>query len=100
MIFSLLAEEGVLDNELLVHAVAQVSDVPYVNLSRRLNSEQAAQWRSTYPSRTFVRFSDSHSLDTLSRANCTKMYLEAPTFDEIRLALAGKEERRISWPWG
>lgn len=69
-------------------------------LSRRLNSEQAAQWRSAYPSRTFVRFSDSHSLDTLSRANCTKMYLEAPTFDEIRLALAGKEERRISWPWG
>lgn len=31
--FSLLTEEGVIDNELLTHAVAQVSGVPYVNLS-------------------------------------------------------------------
>ena len=32
-LFSLLTEEGVIDNELLTHAVAQVSGVPYVNLS-------------------------------------------------------------------
>ena len=31
--FSLLTEEGVIDNELLTHAVAQISGVPYVNLS-------------------------------------------------------------------
>ena len=30
-LFSLLSEEGLLDNELLVHGVAQVSGVPYVN---------------------------------------------------------------------
>lgn len=32
-LFSLLTEEGVIDNELLTHAVAQISGVPYVNLS-------------------------------------------------------------------
>ena len=32
-LFSLLTEEGVIDNELLTHTVAQVSGVPYVNLS-------------------------------------------------------------------
>lgn len=32
-LFSLLAEEGILDTELLTHAVAQVSGVPYVNLN-------------------------------------------------------------------
>ena len=32
-LFSLLSDEGTLDPELLVHAVAQVSGVPYVNLS-------------------------------------------------------------------
>lgn len=69
-------------------------------LSRRLNSEQAQKWRDEYPDRTFIRSSDSHTLDTLSRANCTKMLLEAPTFEEIRLALAGQDGRRISWPWG
>lgn len=69
-------------------------------LSCRLNSEEADGWRKRYPSRTFIRSSDSHMLETLSRANCTKMLMEAPTFDEIRLALAGKDGRRISWPWG
>ena len=32
-LFSLLTDEQIVDNELLVHAVAQVSGVPYVNLS-------------------------------------------------------------------
>ena len=32
-LFSLLTEEGGIDNELLTHAVAQISGVPYVNLS-------------------------------------------------------------------
>lgn len=32
-LFSLLAEENTLDTELLIHAVAQVSGVPYVNLT-------------------------------------------------------------------
>lgn len=69
-------------------------------LSRRLNSEQAGEWRERYPGRTFIRSSDAHSLDALSRANCTKMYLESPTFEEIKLALAGRDGRRVSWPWG
>ena len=38
-LFSLLSEEGLLDNELLVHGVAQVSGVPYVNLSNSVISQ-------------------------------------------------------------
>jgi PHP family Zn ribbon phosphoesterase len=67
-------------------------------LSWRLNSEQAAVWKNKYPSRTFIRSSDSHTPDTMSRANCSKMLLEAPTFDEIRKALHATDGRRVSWP--
>ncbi len=69
-------------------------------LSRKTDSVQAAKWRKDYPGRTFIRSSDSHTLDTISRVNCTKMMLEAPTFDEIRKAVKGEDGRRISWPWG
>lgn len=69
-------------------------------LSWRISSDEAAEWRKKYPGRTFIRSSDSHTLDTLSRANCTKMMLEEPTFDEIKKAIRGEEGRRISWPWG
>jgi PHP family Zn ribbon phosphoesterase len=69
-------------------------------LSSRLNSEQAGEWRRRYPSRTFIRSSDSHSLDTMIRANCTKMLMESASFDEIRMALRGADGRRVSWPWG
>ncbi|MCR5336015.1 MAG: histidinol-phosphatase [Synergistes sp.] len=70
-------------------------------LSCRLNSEEAGKWRDMYPApRAFIRSSDSHSLATLSRANCTRMMLKEPTFEEIRKALRGEDGRRISWPWG
>ena len=35
-LFTLLTDEDVIDNELLTHAIAQVSGVPYVNLSNTL----------------------------------------------------------------
>ena len=69
-------------------------------LSSRLNSEQAEEWRRRYPSRAFIRSSDSHSLDTMIRANCTKMLMESVSFDEIRMALRGVGGRRVLWPWG
>ena len=69
-------------------------------LSCRLNSDEAEEWRKRYPGRAFIRSSDSHMLETMSRANCTKMMLEAPTFEEIRMAIRGEGGRRISWPWG
>jgi PHP family Zn ribbon phosphoesterase len=69
-------------------------------LSCRLDSGEAGEWRRRYPDRTFVRSSDSHTLDTLDRANCTRMLLEAPTLEEIRLALHGDRGRRVPWPWG
>jgi PHP family Zn ribbon phosphoesterase len=69
-------------------------------LSMRLDSNQAGEWRKKYPNRTFIRSSDSHTLDTLSRANCSRMLLESPSFDEIRMALRKENGRRVSWPWG
>jgi PHP family Zn ribbon phosphoesterase len=74
--------------------------VDAVELSSRLNSEQAEEWRNKYPSKTFLRSSDSHSLGTMCRSNCTKMLLERPTFEDIRMALRGKNDRRVYWPWG
>lgn len=35
-LFSLLTQKGIIDNELLTHAIAQVSGVPYVNLANTL----------------------------------------------------------------
>ena len=35
-LFSLLTEQDIVDDELLTHAIAQVSGVPYVNLSNIL----------------------------------------------------------------
>lgn len=69
-------------------------------LSRRLNSIEASEWRGRYPGRTFIRSSDSHMLADLSRANCTKMMLAEPSFDEVKKAVKGEDGRRISWPWG
>jgi PHP family Zn ribbon phosphoesterase len=69
-------------------------------LSWRATSEEANEWREKYPGRAFIRSSDSHMLSGFSRAHCTKMYLEEPTFDEIRKAIKGEDGRRISWPWG
>lgn len=69
-------------------------------LSWRLDSAKADAWKGRYARRAFIRSSDAHMLDDLGRAHCTKMYLEAPTFAEIRLALRGEGGRRVSWPWG
>lgn len=69
-------------------------------LSRRLNANEAQEWRDKYPGRAFIRSSDSHWLETFSRANCTKMTLEEPTFEEIKKAINNEDGRRISWPWG
>lgn len=74
--------------------------VDAVEISCRLNSDQANVWRERYPNMTFIRSSDSHMLDTLGRANATKMLLEAPTFGEVKKALAGLDGRRVVWPWG
>lgn len=69
-------------------------------LTWRLSSAQAEEWRSRYPDRTFIRSSDSHQLAAMSRSHCTKMTLAEPTFREIKKALKGEDDRRISWPWG
>jgi PHP family Zn ribbon phosphoesterase len=74
--------------------------VDALELSARLDSDQAEEWRQKYPSRVFIRSSDSHSPDTMSRGNCSRMLLEKPSFEEIRMALHGTDGRRVPWPWG
>lgn len=74
--------------------------VDALELSRRVDHVGADDWRKKYPTMTFVRSSDSHDLASLRRDHCTKMMLENPSFEEIALALAGKDGRRVVWPWG
>jgi PHP family Zn ribbon phosphoesterase len=74
--------------------------VDAVELSWRVSSETADGWRKNYPSVTFIRSSDSHTLDTINRSNCTKMRMMFPSFDEIMMAIHGRETRRVYWPWG
>jgi len=71
-----------------------------IELSWRIDSLEASEWRARYPSKTFLRSSDSHTLDTISRSNCTKMRLARPSFDEIKMAVQGRDKRRVYWPWG
>ncbi|HET6746561.1 MAG TPA: GspE/PulE family protein [Candidatus Saccharimonadales bacterium] len=42
-LFAALTEQGVVDDELLTHAIAQVSGVPYVNLSNSLINQDVLQ---------------------------------------------------------
>jgi len=42
-LFAVLTEQGVVDDELLTHAIAQVSGVPYVNLSNSLINQDVLQ---------------------------------------------------------
>jgi PHP family Zn ribbon phosphoesterase len=74
--------------------------VDAIELSCRLDSNQADEWRRRYPSRTFIRSSDSHSLDTINRENCSKMLLANPSFGEIMMAVHETDGRRVCWPWG
>jgi type IV pilus assembly protein PilB len=43
-LFAVLTEQGVVDDELLTHAIAQVSGVPYVNLSNSLINQDVLQF--------------------------------------------------------
>ncbi|HOO63075.1 MAG TPA: PHP domain-containing protein [Synergistaceae bacterium] len=71
-----------------------------IELSRKLSPGEAERWRKELPKRTIVRSSDSHSLESLKRKNCSRMLLEKPSFEEILLALKEKEGRKVFWPWG
>jgi len=39
-LFALLSEKRIIDDEMLTHAIAQISGVPYVNLTNTLVSQQ------------------------------------------------------------
>ncbi len=53
------------------------------------------RYRERYPSRTILRSSDSHRLDSIRRDRATPMRLAAPTFEEVRLALRGEAGRAV-----
>ena len=85
--------------------VSVLGDIPEdlpadgVELSRRLSPREAREWIPRLPRRTVVRSSDSHSLKSLKKENCSRMLLEEPSFEEILLALREKEGRKVLWPW-
>lgn len=68
-------------------------------LSPNILSPEAEKIRRLYPNRTIIRSSDSHELKNIQRKNCTRMLLEKPDFNEIFMALHGRDGRRVIWPW-
>lgn len=71
-----------------------------LELSPSVSHEAFAKWRTKYPDRVFIRSSDSHKLSTISKDKCTVMMLRSPSFEEVELALAGREGRSVVSPWG
>ncbi|MGI6784847.1 MAG: PHP domain-containing protein [Aminivibrio sp.] len=69
-------------------------------LSPSVSHADFCQWRERYPDRVFIRSSDSHRLADISRARCTVMMMETPSFEEVRMALMGLNGRSVLCPWG
>lgn len=68
-------------------------------LSPNIQTDKAEEFRGLYPQRTIIRSSDSHDLKNIQRAKCTTMLLEKPGFDEISMAIHGRNGRCVIWPW-
>ncbi|MCF4151631.1 PHP domain-containing protein [Dethiosulfovibrio sp. F2B] len=66
-----------------------------LELSPRVTTDEIGLWRESYPDRTFLRSSDSHRLEEISKDRCSLMFLEEPTFDEVALALRGEGGRSV-----
>jgi PHP family Zn ribbon phosphoesterase len=69
-------------------------------ISSAASLAETAKWLGSYPCRTFTRSSDAHTIEHISKDRCTEMYLEAPTFDEIKLAIEGRGGRYVVSPRG
>ncbi len=74
-------------------------NVDALELSSNITAQEAVKIKNAYPYRSIIRSSDSHKLETISRANCTSMLLDCPTFNEIAMALRHENGRKIIWPW-
>lgn len=69
--------------------------VDALEISRRVDAEGLSVLRRQYPKRIFTRASDAHRLADLKAEWGCRMLLESPSFDEIALALRGREGRRV-----
>lgn len=73
--------------------------VDALELSPRAGEADWKRWRALYPNRIFVRSSDSHTLQTMSRENCTPFLIEKASFAELAMAFRGENGRRVLDPW-
>jgi len=69
-------------------------DLAAVGISRQLTLDEARARFPEYRDRTFLATSDAHDLDQLG-TNPTQLMMAAPDFDELKLALAGQDGRRV-----
>jgi PHP family Zn ribbon phosphoesterase len=69
-----------------------------VEISPRAPHSDLAGWKKRCAGRTLVRSSDAHRLEDISRSHCTPMLLEKPSFEELKLALAGEQGRKVLYP--
>jgi len=73
--------------------------VDALELTCRINPVAMRDLRAKYNGFRFLRNSDAHCLEQMGR-DCSTLYkVEEATFDELRLALQGKEGREILSPW-
>ncbi len=69
-------------------------DLAAVGISRQLTLAEARERFAEYADRAFLSTSDAHDLDQLG-SNPTRLMLAAPDLDELKLALAGQDGRRV-----
>jgi len=86
--FSILSQLGFIPDDL---------DLDGVEVSRRVDPRSARTAVPQIGSRPLVASSDAHFLDDIGGAT-TLFHLEAPTLDELRLALTGKAGRGVTFP--
>lgn len=70
-----------------------------LELSSAVTGADFQEWRRRYPWRVFIRSTDAHRLQEISKDRCTVMMLESPSFSELALALKGQEGRSVLCPW-
>ncbi len=70
-----------------------------LELSCRLSGGEAEAWRIKLPNLPIIRSSDAHFLCDIKRKCATPVLADAPTFDELCLALNGERGRAVLWPW-
>ena len=83
--FSLISQLGFIPSGL---------DLAALGISRQLTLAEARVRFPEYGDHTFLSTSDAHDLDQLG-TNPTQLMMAAPDFDELRLALAGEDGRKV-----